>query len=111
MDKKTLYAKWALVLFIVGILGTILIAAVSPIQEMAGLYLGVSLLLALIFGIVGWRHPAGKVVVLAVCGLMVISLVLSIKDSGRTEHPGESAPVIRDPPTTETDPLIERPSQ
>jgi hypothetical protein len=73
IDNKALFAKWALALFIVGILGGIFILALSPNKELAVAFLGVCWLLALVFGIVGWRHTAGKVAVFGVVGLFVRS--------------------------------------
>jgi peptidoglycan/LPS O-acetylase OafA/YrhL len=75
--KKALFANWALALFIIGILGAILIAALGPRQkdeamQWALLFLGISEVLALVFGIVGWRHSTGKVAVFGAAGIVLL---------------------------------------
>ena len=74
-NSKALCAKWALAMFIIGILGAILMAF-SPITELAALLLGASWLLALLLGTVGWRHPAGKIAVCGLLGLMMLSMAV-----------------------------------
>jgi hypothetical protein len=67
-----------LALFITGILGTILIFLLVPYEDadvaimLALAVLGFCELLALVFGIVGWRQWPGKVAVLGTVALVVL---------------------------------------
>jgi len=70
-----LFGILAIVLLSVALLGPWIIAAFS--KEEAALGFGaVGVLLAFVFGIIGWRHRAGKVAVYATGGLLALSLIM-----------------------------------
>jgi hypothetical protein len=66
----TLLGRLALGLFIGGLLGTILIMAVSPWQAMALIFGGLALVLALVFGVMGRRERLGRLAVF--CALVTL---------------------------------------
>jgi peptidoglycan/LPS O-acetylase OafA/YrhL len=75
-------AKWALALFIMGILGAILICAHDSHRSTEAMQFALLLLvfivicevLALVFGLVGWRHTAGKVAVVGAVAVGIVGL-------------------------------------
>jgi hypothetical protein len=70
-----LFGILAVILLSVALLGPWIIAAFS--KEEAALGFGaVGVLLAFVFGIIGWRHRAGKVTVCATGALLALSLVM-----------------------------------
>ena len=61
----------ALGLFLAGTLGTLLLMTVSHRHEMALIFGGLALVLALLFGVLGWRQRLGKGVVIATLAILV----------------------------------------
>ena len=68
--NDTLLGRLALGLFLGGLLGTILIMAVSPWQAMALVFGAVALVLALVFGVMGRRERLGRLAVF--CALVAL---------------------------------------
>ena len=73
-ENSCLFGKWALALFVGGVLGTIVVATLF--LPLAAVFLVVSLLLTLAFGIAGWRHTTGKVAVIGALVCMVTPIVI-----------------------------------
>jgi len=70
-----LFGVLAVVLLCVALLGSAWIAAVYSKEEAALSFGTVGILLALVFGIAGWRHKAAKVTV-GMTGVVLILLLL-----------------------------------
>jgi serine/threonine protein kinase len=69
--RDTLLGRLALGLFIGGLLGTIAIMATSPRHEMALVFGAVALVLALVFGAMGWRERLGRLAVFCTLAALV----------------------------------------
>jgi hypothetical protein len=69
--RDTLLGRLGLGLFIGGLLGTIAIMAMSPRQEMALIFGAVALVLALVFGAMGWRERLGRLAVFCTLAALV----------------------------------------
>ncbi|MBI3850194.1 MAG: serine/threonine protein kinase [Verrucomicrobia bacterium] len=72
----------ALSLFLAGTLGTLLLMTISHRDEPALIFGGVALVLAFIFGVISWREPLGKAVVV---GTLVLFTGLGITVAILTE--------------------------
>jgi len=69
------YGRWAFGLFLAGTLGTLLLMTLSPRHELALIFGGLALFLALIFGLMSWRQRLGKFVVLALASMLLAAVV------------------------------------
>jgi tRNA A-37 threonylcarbamoyl transferase component Bud32 len=67
--RPKVYAYLALGLFLVGVLGTVLLMTISYRHELALIFGGAALVLALVFGAISWRERLGK-------GIVISTLVL-----------------------------------
>src|SRR5439155_4326702 len=77
----------ALGLFLVGLLGTILLLVFSRNDALPFIFGGTALVLALVFGAIGWRERLGKGIVLSTLGVFVISGILIGLLSGVIPNP------------------------
>ena len=82
--NSSLYGKWALWGFVVGVLGSVALAALSVqaggvfgawLLRAAGVFAGACLAFTVSFGIDGWRHTTGKVAVIGWALCIVVLLV------------------------------------
>ncbi|MEI2724160.1 MAG: protein kinase [Verrucomicrobiota bacterium] len=64
------HGRLAFGFFLAGTLGTLLLMTISPRHELALIFGGMALVLALIFGMLGWRERLGKGVVIATVTLL-----------------------------------------
>jgi hypothetical protein len=73
-DSGKLFGNLALGLLVAGLLVPFIIAAFASEQLAMGFGV-VAMILALVFGIVGWQHKTGKVVVVTTAVLVVLAAV------------------------------------
>lgn len=73
-----LFGLLAIILLCLALLGPFAIAAFSHQPEMAIGFGIVSMVLALVFGIIGWRHKTGKVVVVTTGVLLGLVLIMAL---------------------------------
>jgi tetratricopeptide (TPR) repeat protein len=73
-SSRQIFAWLALGCLIVGLLGYPLLAAIHANEEAAA-FSGVCLALALIFGLVSWREQLGRVVAIAMLGLLALGVI------------------------------------
>ena len=71
-DDKKLIARWALALFILGLLVPVIICLFAPF-EVAAVFGVLAEVLALVLGIIGWRELCGKIATLGVVVLIAWS--------------------------------------
>jgi hypothetical protein len=69
-EHSKLFSRYAIALFVVGLVGYVPLAAFAPFH-FAAAFLVIAELLALVLGIHGWRHTPAKV---AVIGVLVVAL-------------------------------------
>jgi chromate transport protein ChrA len=74
-DSSKLFANLALGLLVVGLLVPFIIGAFAS-EELAMGFGAVAVTLALVFGILGWKHKTGKVVVIITGVLVVVAAVI-----------------------------------
>lgn len=72
--KTQRHGRLAFGLFLAGTLGTLASMTISPRHELALIFGGVSLTLALIFGVMSWRARMGKFVVITLVTLVLLSV-------------------------------------
>jgi len=68
---KSRQAQLALVLFLAGTLGTLALMTVTPRHDMALIFGGVAMVMALVFGTLSWKASLGKGIALATLTLFV----------------------------------------
>jgi hypothetical protein len=72
MPKTESLARLSLGLFLAGTLGTLLLMTVSCRHDMALIFGGVALVLAFVFGCLGWRQRMGKFVVITLSAVVLV---------------------------------------
>jgi len=70
------YGRVGFALFLTGTLGTLFLMTLSHRHELALLFGGLALVLAFIFGVMGWRERLGKFVVITMGAVFTIAVVL-----------------------------------
>ncbi|MGC3959422.1 MAG: serine/threonine-protein kinase [Verrucomicrobiota bacterium] len=71
-SPKARLAQLALVLFLVGTLGTLALMVISPRHDMALIFGGVALVMALVFGGLSWKTSLGRGIALATLALFAV---------------------------------------
>ena len=67
------YGRLAFGLVLTGTLGTLLLMTISPRHELALIFGGVALLLAFLFGLMGWQERLGKFVVVSLGSVFALA--------------------------------------
>ena len=73
-ENSRFFSRYALALFVVGLVGYVPLVAFAA-DYFAAAFLVIAELLALVFGILGWRHTPAKV---AVIGVLVVVVWLGV---------------------------------
>jgi chromate transport protein ChrA len=76
-DSGKLFGNLALGLLVAGLLVPFIIAMLASEQLAMGFGV-VAVVLALVFGIAGWKHKTGKVAVIICAGLAVLALAIAV---------------------------------
>ena len=88
-NDKNFLARLSLILFVIGITSPFLLMILTR-EDVAMGFGVVTEILALVFGVISWKHRFGKIAVIGVCILIAISGVryiayLSLRKNSKTE--------------------------
>jgi hypothetical protein len=79
---KPRYGILALAFLAAGTLGTLALMTLSPRHELALIFGGVALLLAFVFGLMGWSERSGKFAVITLGALLGVGVMLAVISVG-----------------------------